>query len=55
MRADVGIGPYEGLHNRTLNYNLKHSQRHGSSVPFSFALDNCAYRAIIYYTATLAY
>ena len=23
MRADEGIGPYEGLHNRTLNYNLK--------------------------------
>ena len=22
MRADEGIGPYEGLHNRTPNYNL---------------------------------
>ena len=28
MRADEGIGPYEGLHNRTLNYNLPHIFHH---------------------------
>ena len=27
MRADEGIGPYEGLHNRTLNYNLNNQFR----------------------------